>query len=71
VVDRTLAEWLALARDEAATREALTGAEQAIRDGAWCDGEQRALLDVGALTGVRDSTEQGWRPGRASRWWTS
>lgn len=56
VEDRTLGEWLALARsrDEAAAREALTGAAQAIRDGTWCDGEQRALLDAGALIGMRD-----------------
>ncbi|WP_157943992.1 HNH endonuclease signature motif containing protein [Blastococcus atacamensis] len=56
VEDRTLSEWLALARarDEAAAGEALTGAKQAVLDGTWTDGEQRALLDVGALIGVRD-----------------
>lgn len=56
MADRTLGEWLALARarDEAAARTALTGAAQAVLDGTWCDGEQRALLDAGALMGVRD-----------------
>ncbi|WP_324276058.1 HNH endonuclease signature motif containing protein [Blastococcus brunescens] len=56
VGDRTLGEWLALARarNEAAVREGLTGAKQAILDGTWSDGELRALLDVGALIGVRD-----------------
>ncbi|MCA0144549.1 HNH endonuclease signature motif containing protein [Blastococcus sp. LR1] len=61
VEDRTLSEWLALARarNEAAVREALTGAKQAILDGTWTDGEQRALLDVGALVGVRDTDGTG------------
>jgi hypothetical protein len=56
VANRTLGEWLALARarDEAAVREASTGAKEAILDGTWCDGEQRALLDLGASMGVRD-----------------
>lgn len=56
VADRTLGEWMALARarDEAAVREALGGARRAVLDGTWCDGEQRALLDAGALLRVRD-----------------
>jgi hypothetical protein len=61
VADRTLDEWLALARarNEAAVREGLTGARQAILDGRWSDGELRALLDVGALIGVRDLNGTG------------
>jgi len=41
-------------RDEAAVREGLAGARQAVLDGTWTDGELRGLLDVGALIGVRD-----------------
>ncbi len=56
VADRTLTEWSTLARtrNAAAVQEGLAGAKQAILDGAWCDGELRGLLDVGALIGVRD-----------------
>ena len=48
VEDRTLSEWLALARmrNEAAVREGLAGARQAVLDGTWTDGELRGLLDV-------------------------
>jgi hypothetical protein len=61
VRDRTLAEWLdvARARHDAAVRDGLTGATQAILDGRWCDGELRALLDVGALMSVRDTDGTG------------
>jgi hypothetical protein len=61
VHDRSLDEWLALARarDESAVRDALTGATQAILGGRWCDGELRALLDVGALMGARDTDGTG------------
>ncbi|SOE01065.1 HNH endonuclease signature motif containing protein [Blastococcus haudaquaticus] len=61
VQDRALDEWLALARarNEAAVQEGLAGAEQAILDGTWVDGELRALLDVGALIGVRDLAGTG------------
>ncbi len=56
VADRTLDEWLALARarNAAAVRDELSGARRAVLEGTWCDGEPRALLDVGALLGVRD-----------------
>lgn len=55
VRDRPLAEWMALAaaRHEAAVGAALGGARQAIVDGTWTDGDERALLDLGALIGVR------------------
>jgi hypothetical protein len=61
VRDRGLAEWMALAaeRHEAAVREGLGSARQAIRDGVWTDGELRAVLDVGALIGVRDTAGTG------------
>ena len=56
VADRPLAEWMALAaaRHEAAVRQGLAGAAQAIRDGVWTDGELRSVLDLSALIGVRD-----------------
>src|SRR3712207_7754589 len=58
--DRSLDEWLALARarDEAAVRDALSGAERAVLDGTWCDGEQRGLLDVGALVRSEEHTSE-------------
>ncbi len=61
VRDRPLSEWmtLAAARHEAAVREGLAGAAQAIRDGIWTDGELRAVLDVGALIGARDVVGTG------------
>jgi hypothetical protein len=61
VADRTLDEWLALARarNDAALRDGLAGAAQAVLDGTWTDGELRALLDVGALIGVRDLAGTG------------
>ncbi|WP_158548482.1 HNH endonuclease signature motif containing protein [Blastococcus sp. TF02A-26] len=61
VRDRPLAEWMALAaaRHEAAVAAALSGADQAVAEGTWTDGEERALLDLGALIGVRDLTGTG------------
>ncbi|WP_156036350.1 HNH endonuclease signature motif containing protein [Blastococcus sp. URHD0036] len=61
VRDRPLAEWMAraAARDRAAVDAALSGADRAIADGAWTDGEERALLDLGALIGVRDVAGTG------------
>lgn len=61
VKDRALSEWLALARarNEAAVREGLAGAKQAILDGTWTDGDVRALLDVGALMDVRELGGKG------------
>jgi Domain of unknown function (DUF222) len=61
VRDRGLGEWMALAaeRHEAAVRDGLGSARQAIRDGVWTDGELRAVLDVGALIGVRDTAGTG------------
>ena len=58
VEERTLADWMALAADrhEAALRDGLAGARQAIVDGVWTDGELRSVLDLGALMGVRDLT---------------
>ena len=61
VADRPLSEWIALAaaRHDAAVREGLAGAAQAIRDGVWTDGELRSVLDLGALIGVRDVAGTG------------
>ena len=61
VADRPLSEWMALAaaRHEAAVREGLAGAAQAIEDGVWTDGELRAVLDLGDLIGVRDIAGTG------------
>jgi hypothetical protein len=61
VRDRPLSEWmtLAAARHEAAVREGLVCAAQAIREGIWTDGELRAVLDVGALIGARDVVGTG------------
>jgi hypothetical protein len=61
VRDRPLAEWMALAaaRHEAAVAAAFTGADRAIAEGTWTDGEDRALLDLGALIGVRDVAGSG------------
>jgi hypothetical protein len=61
VRDRPLSEWMALAaaRHEAAVRQGLAGAAQAIRDGVWTDGELRSVLDLGALIGVRDVAGTG------------
>ena len=50
---------LAAARHEAAVREGLVGAAQAIRDGIWTDGELRSVLDLGAVIGVRDVSVTG------------
>jgi hypothetical protein len=59
--DRSLTEWMALARarEEAAISEGLAGARQAIVDGVWTDGELRSVLDVGALMGVHDVAGTG------------
>jgi hypothetical protein len=59
--DRSLTEWMALARarEEAAVREGLAGARRAIVDGVWTDGDQRALLDLGALMSARDIAGTG------------
>jgi hypothetical protein len=59
--DRSLAEWMALvrAREEAAFREGLAGARQAIVDGVWTDGELRSVLDLGALMSVREVAGTG------------
>jgi hypothetical protein len=56
VRDRPLAEWMALAaaRHEAAAARALTGARRAVLDEVWTDGDERALLDLGALLAVRE-----------------
>jgi hypothetical protein len=66
VPDRLLAEWMALAATwhEAAVGAALTGVRRAVEDGVWSDGEERALLDLGALMGVRDvsGTDLAHRP---------
>ncbi len=61
VGDRPLAEWMAqaAARDAAAVRGALAGAAEAIDEGVWTDGEARAVLDLGALIGVRQLTGTG------------
>ncbi len=61
VADRPLAEWMALAaeRHQAAVREGLAGARQAIEDGVWTDGELRSVLDLGDLIGVRDIAGTG------------
>jgi Domain of unknown function (DUF222) len=56
VSDRSLSGWLALvaARDAEAVGAGLSGTRQAVLDGVWTDGDLRAVLDVGALLGVRD-----------------
>jgi hypothetical protein len=61
VANRPLSEWMALAaeRHEAAVREGLAGAAQAIRDGVWTDGELRSVLDLGELIGVRGTAGTG------------
>ncbi|MBB3083211.1 DUF222 domain-containing protein [Geodermatophilus sabuli] len=61
VSDRGLTEWLALAaaRHDAAVREGLGSARRAVLDGTWTDGELRAVLDLGALMGVRDIAGTG------------
>ncbi|MGY1742146.1 MULTISPECIES: DUF222 domain-containing protein [unclassified Blastococcus] len=61
VRDRSLAEWMAqaAARHDAAVAAALGGARRAVLDGTWTDGEERALLDLGALIGVRDVAGTG------------
>jgi hypothetical protein len=59
--NRTLAEWMALARARfaASFRAALPGARDALREGTWTDGEARALLDLGALMDARDLAGTG------------
>ena len=59
--DRPLAEWMALvrARYAASTVAALRGARQAVVEGTWTDGDERAVLDLGALMDVRDVAGTG------------
>jgi len=50
---------LAAARHEAAVDAALAGARRAVEDGVFTDGEERALLDLGALMAVRNVAGSG------------
>jgi hypothetical protein len=61
VKDRSLTEWMALvrARYAASVGRALPGARQAVLEGTWTDGEQRTVLDLGALMDVRDLAGTG------------
>jgi hypothetical protein len=61
VRDRPLAEWIAAAtaRNAAAVRTGMAGARRALTGGTWTDGDTRALLDLGALIGVRDIAGTG------------
>jgi hypothetical protein len=61
VRDRPLAEWIAAAtaRNAAAVRAGMAGARRALTGGSWTDGGTRALLDLGALIGVRDLAGTG------------
>lgn len=61
VRDRPLSEWMALAaaRHRAAVAHALSGARRAVLDGVWTDGDERALLEVGAMLAVRDVAGSG------------